>query len=415
LGDLLRAATPWVLAQAARHARSPALLLVLGSAAGGEASAAPVGQRLLPLSDLDLGLFLERGLTDGQAARIRRELAEHLQPLVDRHRLTCNPVDLGIYDLGFVRRMPPTLELCEAARAPRVLGGDPAALRGLPVLEPPPFEALRLALNRLAESFAEPAVPAAPAPSATPAAPGPSATPAAPGLPAPSDWPAEPDEAAWRRAHRCAKLPADLLKALLAARGTLEPSLARRLTLARPALVAAGLVPGRPDRWGGQDGVRCLEAWIGWRLAPRWPPPMLPLGGVADLFRAVLAAVCERLGVAPPAAEHPQSWRAVLAAEDGPARERLRRWQRMLGRRPAGVGLPAALRLAWPWAPRGAWPASVALLMFGLAWLAVADAPGQGVQPRAAEGVQPGAAAAAAESALARGRGMVHWARFAGA
>ncbi len=413
LRDLLGAATPWVLERAARHTRAPALLLVLGSAACGEAGAVSLGGKLLPLSDLDLGLFLETGLTGEQAAGVRRELARHLQPVVDRHRLTRDPVDLGIYDLGFVRRMPPTLELCEAARAPRVLGGDgdPAALGATSPPEPPPFEALRLALNRLVEAFAEPAPPITPVRPASPDWPPASITP---------DWPAVPDEASWRRAHRCAKLPADLLKALMAARGALEPSLARRLALVRPTLAAAGLEPGRPDRWGGQAAAGVIEAWIAWRLRPQWPPPALAASGIADLTRAVLAAVCGRLGRPLPQADRPGSWRALLAAEGGPERERIRRWRRMRARRPAGgVGPLAALRVALRWAPSGAWPASLALLAFGLAWLEQADEPSAGVPP-AAGALEPRvdarrAAAAPAESALARGLGMVHWARFAGA
>jgi len=396
LRELLRDAAAWVWERSAGLSCGPSLLLILGSAASGEATGVPLGAQLLPLSDLDLGLFLAEGPTNEQADALRRELADHLRPAIARLALTHDPVDLGIYHLDFVRRMPPTLELGEAARSPRVLAGDPELLRGLAAPAPLPFEALRLALNRLAEAFAE----------LEPAAwrSGPHAAVLNGEL---RDWPAEPDASTWRWAHRYAKLPVDLLKALLAARGTLEPSLARRVVLARPALRAAGLDPGEPGRWAGLDAAVSIEAWIRWRLAPQWPPPRLPLGGIGDMTRAVLAAVCQQLTCQPPVADRPQTWAAVLAAEGGPTRERLRRWMRMVAHRPAGVGRKAALHMALRWAPRQAWPGSLALLAFGLSWLAAAEDPDPARLPRALE--------AGAETALNRGRGMVHWARSAGA
>ncbi len=380
-------AAAYVREQAAGLTSTSPLLLVLGSAASGEATGVELGHRLLPLSDLDLGLFLEHGVTPDASRRVRQGLAERLHPVVERFGLTDDPVDLGIYDLGFVRRMPPTLELCEAGRAPRALIGDPAPLQALGAEPPRPFEALRLALNRLAEGFAD-AAPGGPAASAG----GTWATDAGG-----TAWPDEPDASAWRAAHRAAKLPTDLLKALLAARGTLVPALSQRLTLVGAALEQARLLDQALEGWGGSTPSDLLSAWIRWRLQPVWPPPPLPLGAVAHLARAVLGEVSAQLGAAPAESRRPGTWRRLLAAEDGPARERWRRWQRMVRCRPAGISASEAWGCAMRWAPRGAWPASLAVLAFGLAWL----------------GARAGAPPRDSERALSRERAMVHWARFA--
>ncbi len=381
LRTLLPEATGWVRANAPRAGSEP-LLLLMGSCAVGEASGVPLSGRLLPLSDLDLGLFLDRGPSSSEAAALRRALAERLAPTVARLGLVRDPVDLGIYDLEFARRMPPTLELLEAARRPVALSGDPAPLIGPAGDAPRAFEGARLALNRLAEALA------------------PDPPPGDDGVAGPriggwgpygeeaAAWPPAANPELWQAAHRASKLPIDLHKAAQAVAGRLVASIEERAALLK--------APAEGDAAADGELASLLGDWYRWRLDPCWPPPALPTAPLVGLVRQVLDGAAGAAGQTGFDPSSPTAWRALLASEGGPERERIRRWQRMLTARPAGMGPGRALRLALAWLPRGAWPRSLALVTFAAAWL----------EQKAGRG---------GESDLGRARSMVHWANAAGA
>ncbi len=297
LQSLLDEAVSWITARVA----PPFALLLLGSAAQGEACGVEIEGRLDALSDLDLGLFIEgpageavrRPLAEGLRAAVRGQVAEL--------GLTRDPIDLGLFSLPYQRRVPPTLELMEAFHRPHLLAGDRGLIELAIPPRPAPFEAWRLVMNRIVETDGK----------------------------LPAGWGPMP---AWRDAYRWAKLPVDLGKAELAAAGILEPSIAAR----------------EPD------------AWTTWRLSPTWPPPTASAADCAARAAGVLQAVGGEM--APGEARY---WRAILGAEGGPWRERLRRWRE--------VTRAGGRRVALRWGGR-AWPASFAKMGFALAWMQEAGA-----------------------------------------
>jgi hypothetical protein len=310
----------------------------MGSAAHGEAVAVATREGVAPLSDLDLGLFVDTPVAPAERERLRAGVREALAPAVRRAGLTRDPIDLGVFSVRHLPALPLTLELAGLAARPQVLWGDPAALaarRGEPV---PRFEPLRLLLNRVVEAL----VPADgdPEPQLT--------------GPDPVAWGLEPQWGDWVRAHRWGKLVMDLDHARLAAGGVLEPSIERRSRL----LAESGPAELRSMR----------EAWRSWRARPAWPPPEVRLPALAEAAGETLRAVVERPGAPAFRPGDPAHWRRLLALETGDRRERARRWWRLLRARPRTVGSGAALRLAVRWAPH-AWPASLAALGTTLTWL----------------------------------------------
>lgn len=328
---MLDRAVPLIADQAAPL--QPILLVLMGSASSGEASAVTLRDRILPLSDLDLGLFVARPVAPVERARLRDGLREALAPAVRELGFTHDPIDLGIYEQGYFARMPLTLEMATLVSRPCVLWGDPSCLAGRRGEAPPIFEPLRLVLNRITEAVLPPGGPADPG-----------------WLGArPPRWAAEAAPFDWRTAHRWAKLVLDLEQAHLAAHGLLVPSIRGR----DGGLDSAGGVP-----------------WTRWRLQPSWPPPEFAALETARLAHRTIAAVARRAGVPDFDPGDRAHWRRLLALEPGEGRERLRRWVRLFRARPSS----AALRQGVPWAGR-AWPASLAALAVALAWI---DASGAG-------------------------------------
>ncbi len=298
---------------------SPAALLLMGSASVGEAIGVRAGERYLPLSDLDLALFLDTPISGSQVAGLRSALSAALTPEVEAQGLAHDPVDLGVYSAPYLARLPITLELIDAAREPQLLWeGLGATLLSRCVLErPPPFEALRLVMNRIVEIGSAP--------------------------PAPTDW---------HEAHRWSKLILDSAKAHLAFRGHHSPAFAGRLAL----LDQLKINPGIPRE--------ALSEWAAWRTTPVWPPPAVPLRDLACSAATLLGEMLAD-GATP---------RGVLSLEGGAARERLRRWRLMLASRPPEIGALAALRFALDWG-MSAWPASLAILAYSVNWMETAGAP----------------------------------------
>ncbi len=344
LNVLLERSLPIILA-AAQDWR-PRALLILGSAAWGEASGVAIDDHYLPLSDLDLGLIVESPVSPQQRDRLRRELSDNVRPWIAELRLTADPLDLGFFDLPYLPRMPRTLELAEVFSRPRLLWGDAACLSAAGARIPPPFEALRLLCNRVIEWLA--------------AAPGEASSQR--GM-TPPVWPASPAECTWRYAHRWGKLVLDEGKAWLAAQGVHESALRARDELLRARL-------------GGQTAAM-ITTWTAWRLAPHWPPPPVDLGALAALGQAVVGAVARDAGIESFDGAQRAHWLRLLAQEGGPHRERLRRWVRVVRTRPAGISRTRALRMASRWA-HVAWPASLVGLGVCLAWLDAAG-PARGV------------------------------------
>ena len=75
---LLEQAIPRIVERAAPL--RPRLLVLMGSAASGEATAVAAREGLRPLSDLDLGLFLSVAVAPAERARQRAELRTALAP-----------------------------------------------------------------------------------------------------------------------------------------------------------------------------------------------------------------------------------------------------------------------------------------------------------------------------------------------
>ncbi|MCK4414460.1 MAG: hypothetical protein KAY32_13045 [Candidatus Eisenbacteria sp.] len=361
LRALLGEAIPWVVERNARL--QPRLLLLMGSAAVGEASGVRCAGRILALSDLDLALFTERpGSADWKPAT-RIALTEVFGARVRALGLTDDPLDIGLFPLPFFARMPLTLELAEAIGHGARLWGETGCLDIRRGELPRTFEALRLLGNRVRETLLPPLgrgwltfdPPSAPA------------------------WGAAPDAAAWHEAHRWGKLVLDGAKAFLAAEGDLEPSLR-----ARCRWLGAAEEPGRGGEAAGAqapaalqarldpEALRQIERWTAWRLAPAWPPPPIELGAIARVGRAVLARTAAAGGIPDISLPSRATWLRLLSQEGGSARERLRSWSRLCRTRGPGDPREAGLRLAIGWGRR-AWPVSLATLALAAAWLAAID------------------------------------------
>ncbi|MBM3317092.1 MAG: hypothetical protein FJY75_04485 [Candidatus Eisenbacteria bacterium] len=393
LRGLLAAAIPRLI-DAAGGLR-PRALLLLGSAAAGEACGVEAGGgRWIPLSDIDLALIVDSAPRAAERARVRDAVALALERERARLGLAADPLDIAIVARRALRELPVTIEWAEAFARPTLLWGELSGPAGEAGAFRPPFEALRLLLNRIAELALE------------------SSGPAPTGGEAPADWPASPEERDWRRAHRWAKLPLDAWKAWLAARGEIEPSAAGRLVFLegmgraecmermerperpespeRPEPPAPAETPERPGRTehpraaSRPPGAAALDAaapgwrglvadWTAWRLRPAWPPPQADPAAVGALADAVLGDLLSGLIGEDFRWSEARHWRLALAAEGGSARERLRRWRAVLASRPGGVGRARAARLAIRW--RRAWPASLGILVAGLAWTAAVRRP----------------------------------------
>jgi hypothetical protein len=156
-------------------------------------------------------------------------------------------------------------------------------------------------------------------------------------------------------------------KALLAARGDLQPSVRARAERIPALLESKELEAFASLR-------ETMSAWAAWRLAPAWPPPEVPLAGLAGFSAGVLRTLVSALGIAPAALSERRGWRRLLAQEGGAARERIRRWRMLLASRPAGIELLGAGCFALRWAA-SAWPATLGILAFGLAWIQCQQAP----------------------------------------
>jgi hypothetical protein len=388
LMELLDAALPRLLAWA--EPLRPRGLLLLGSARWGEAVAATLPDgRWLPLSDLDLGLFVDVAATSNQHARLR-ELCMEIGEVSARLRLARNPLDVGLYPLSALHEIPRTIELDEAIRAPHALWGEVHGLEQRCGPFDAHFEALRLILNRVLEV----------------------ATPPGGGgryaLHAPMDsaWPGTPDAEDWFEAYRRVKLPIDCAKALLARHGIASPTVSGRVgDLERAA--REGCV--RPPAGGGNAQLRTA---VRWRSAPAWPPPRLEVEELAALSRAYLAEIEPAV-----LAADRRAWAHLLRRERGAPRERLRRWRRMLAHRPPGVSAYRAARFGWRWSR--AWPASLIMLGVAAAWVLAATRDPRGQALRAllvrefpvCEDLTDEEWTAAWSAALPR---LQHWARTAG-
>ncbi len=335
LRHLLTAASAWL----PTHTRelTPRLTLLMGSAACGEASGVRLPGGWLPLSDLDLGVFVEGETDEARCSQLAGELRDAVEPVVAAEGLLSNPVDLGFASVSLLERVPPRLELYEAAADPRVLSGDPQVLEPLRQRDAPPFESLRLILNRIAETIVAEGT-------------------AESGEGAPT-WPEnDPGVEDWRRAHRWAKFVHDFGKAHLAARGQLVASFRQRLELletrgAEPAVIAD------------------YRAWTGWRLAPTWPPPPVDVGALARLAAETTRRVyADATGAGAFHAEDRRTWQRLLRSEGGAGRERARRWEWFVRRRPGGIRKRAVLPLALRWGAY-AWPGSLVTLALALTWM----------------------------------------------
>jgi hypothetical protein len=335
------------------------LLLLMGSGAHGETCGVTIEGRILPLSDLDLLLLLPDRYDPALHKLLNTTLETTLAGELSRLKLTHNPVEMGMGTVANLKSVALTLENFEAVRNPVVLAGDPELLSPLfsaATGGPAPFEAFRLLINRVAEILVPRGVtdPVLAGMSATSAIedllldPGPVATPSA------SDW---------HNAYRRGKLLLDMGKALVAATGVLEPFLAKR-----SALLEAYIAEQRP----GQTYVtEVIKAWTDWRLAPKWPPPPMPMSTIAEMTELLLSALSENLLIPPVDVSDRTAiagWRKVLAAERGPFKERLRRWVYMMRTRPGEVSSPQVTVLTLRWLG-DSWPGSMASLLLLLFWL----------------------------------------------
>lgn len=347
LATLLEASIAPLL-EAARPLR-PRLLLVMGSAACGEATGVSLPDgRWLALSDLDLALIVEEAPDAARRERLRAGLASSLAPELARLGLVADPVDLGIYARRALAELPATIEVAEARERPRALWGDAALLAEAPLRFEARFEALRLITNRIVEAgFGVPGPLSLPEPRAP-------------------HWPAEPQAEDWRSAHRFSKLPIDAAKAWLVAEGILEPSLAARAARLReggdPLRARKAALDAAAPGWG-----EVLEAWSRWRLAPAWPPPEADLSATGAFLGAALRSLLDALAGEAFRVGEESHWRRVLAAERGSSRERQRRWRRLVASRPREVSLARALGLWLHWSR--VWPASLGGLAGSLAWI----------------------------------------------
>jgi hypothetical protein len=328
----------------------PRALLLMGSAACGEA----VGVRLpeggwLALSDLDLGLFVERTASAIERERLRASLEEALAPVLRELGLGASPVDAGIYTLSRLREIPRMLELAEIETQTVPLWGDRGEIgKRLGPLDRA-FEVQRLVLNRVAEAIASPDGLAL----------------AAPLCPV---WREAPGQQDWRTAHRWSKLPLDLVSAIGVLRGVHAPSCAQRLAwLEREAASGTGDL----GDIGAPDLLVQVRDWTAWRLQPAWPPPRIDPRAIAAGITALLEEAGRAHGSGPLIPASRPSWLRELAREGGSGRERVRRWRRMLAHRPPGVSLARALRFAWRWGR--VWPATLATCAAACAWVAAAN------------------------------------------
>ncbi len=345
LWDVLDPARAWIEEQAGPF--EPALVLLMGSAAYGEAAGVAFEEdgrrRYLPLSDLDVGIFARRMGTVDEREAFRRALRTATEPYAERAGLTGYPIDAGFISLPDLPRMPMTLEICEISRRPFVLAGDPAVLGDWIKAEPAPFESVRLLVNRVAELMR--------------------AHLSRPHLRergARDEWARLPQPGDWREAHQAGKLVLDACKAYLALHGMLEGSIRRRLAAVDGPLCRRAL----PD---AEALLSTTRAWGLWRLDPAWPPPGADGRIVAPLARRILIDGAQACGVRAFRFDDARSWRVLLGSEGGPWRERARRWTRMVRRRPPGCSLPGALQLVRGWGP-GCWPATLGSFLLCLYW-----------------------------------------------
>jgi len=313
----------------------PRVILLMGSSSCGEANGVLHDGRLLPLSDLDVGIFVDRMGTLRELNRFREALAAEMAPIAREAGLAHNPVDAGFISLPELVRMPATLEMCEAARRPCVLDGDANALRPLIKTDPAPFEGIRLVFNRVAEMMmARPS--------------------------ADESWPHVPGVEDWRRAHVTSKMVLDFCKAFMAIHGNLEPSIKRRMEHMQRPLCEQSV----PDAAGL---LSLIGWWATWRLSPSWPPPQVDGTELARLAERVLIDGARASGLARFSLGEAETWKQLLACEGGPGRERLRRWSRMIKTRPIGCSWAGALGFARSWGT-SVWPGSLAALLICLYW-----------------------------------------------
>ena len=357
----------------------PEVILLMGSAAYGEANGVRLpggeGARFLPLSDLDIGIFVRRMGSPAERERFGRRLREALEPHAMRAGLTECPVDAGFISLPALARMPATLELCEVARRPYVLSGRPEILGDWIPADAAPFEAVRLLINRVCELLSGSLRPGPPRPtSGTEGWDGGRAGGWAEGWAGGraggwaggraggrvEGWVSAPGPLDWKQAHRTSKLVLDFGKAFMALHGVLEPSVQRRLPLIEQAL-------GDPSIPEAAELAVMMRWWSEWRREPTWPPPQASGRPLARLAERGLRDGAQACGVRAFSLEDEASWRAVLGCEGGPWRERTRRWWRMVARRPSQCPLGEALRFAHSWGA-SCWPATLGALLLCLHW-----------------------------------------------
>ena len=354
LWDVLDPARAWIEEQAGPF--EPALILLMGSAAYGEAAGVAFEEdgrrRYLPLSDLDVGIFARRMGTVDEREAFRRALRVAIEPYAERAGLTAYPIDAGFISLSDLPRMPMTLEICEIARRPFVLAGNPAVLGDWIKSEPAPFESVRLLVNRVAELMRARL-----------------ARPGRPEQPAREQWARLPQPGDWREAHQAGKLVLDASKAYLALHGTLEGSIRRRLEAVDGPLCqrAVSDAEAQLSATRAEALLSTMRAWGLWRVEPAWPPPGADGRILAPLAERILIEGAQVCGVRAFAFDDVRSWRALLGSEGGPWRERARRWTRMVRQRPPGCSLPCALQLVRGWGP-GCWPATLGGFLLCLYW-----------------------------------------------
>ena len=372
LRALLSDAVPRIVAHA-RHLE-PRLILLAGSAACGEACGVHDGGRLLALSDLDLLVFTDRSGVPDEKVLLARALDRDLREHLERLRFASNPIDAGIFPRSFFAQTAFTLELAEAVSGGIVLWGEANILSPARARRPGAFEGFRLMMNRVVET-------ALPSGSSIPARG--SSTPAhgssiplgdRPGAPSVG----EPGTGQWKEAYRWSKLALDAGKAWLAARGLHEASFRKRLALAEREAASlsdekgARTIASPPEERALTEWLNEARIWSAWRASPAWPPPEARPQAIAALARDIARLVAGQGPMGEDGALDGAALRRILEQEEGSPRERLRAWRRAVGHRPAGVSLPAALRLALRW--RGAWPRSLFQAAFALAWMDAGDA-----------------------------------------
>jgi hypothetical protein len=338
----------------------PRALLLMGSAACGEAVGVHVPEGgWLALSDLDLGLFVERTASAIERERLQAGLREALAPVLRELGLSASPIDAGIYSLSRLRGIPRTLELAEIDTQTMLLWGDRDAIAERLGPLDLAFEAQRLVLNRVVEAIAPP-------PAAGDLALAPPTCPV---------WREVPGHEDWRAAHRWAKLPLDMAKAASMLRGAHAPSCSQRLAWFEREAASGTMDLGA---LGSPDLLAQVRDWTAWRLQPAWPPPGVDVRPIAAGIAALLEQAARGDGIEPLMPASRAAWLRALAREGGGGWERARRWKRLLARRQRGVALPRALGFAWRWGR--VWPATLVTCAVATAWIAAA-----GEDPRARE------------------------------